>query len=323
MAVLTEADRSEAPLDVPDEIKGRSLSQIAWRRLRQDKLAMAGFVLIVIYVLAAIFAPLICRLLNIDPYTLNQDLVDQFGFPAGKWGGMSWAHPLGVEPLTGRDLLARILYGARVSLTIAFAATALSLIIGTIAGTAAGFRGGWIDTFVSRSMDVLLAFPVLLFSLAFMAIIGFSSQFNSNGWRMVSLVFIIGFFGWAYIGRVLRGQTLSLREKEFVDASRSIGSSQSRILFKELTPNLLPILLVYATLIIPTNILYEAALSFLGVGLIPPDPSWGQMLDDATKYFTVDPAYMIIPGLTLFICVLAFNLFGDGLRDAFDPKANR
>jgi peptide/nickel transport system permease protein len=322
MALLTEPAEAQAPSGTlpPGEIKGRSLSQIAWRRLRSDKLALAGLVVIIIYVLAAIFAPLITNLLGIDPFTFHQDLVDQFGFPSGPWGGVSWQHPLGLEPLTGRDLLARILYGARVSLLIAFLATGLSLVIGTIAGTAAGFKGGWVDTVVSRSMDVLLAFPVLLFSLAFLAIIGFSNNFNTNGWRIIFLVFIIGFFGWAYIGRVLRGQTLSLREKEFVDASRSIGSGQSRILFKELTPYLLPILLVYATLVIPANILYEAALSFLGVGLVPPDPTWGQMLDDATKYFQIDPAYMVIPGMTLFICVLAFNLFGDGLRDAFDPR---
>jgi peptide/nickel transport system permease protein len=203
-------------------------------------------------------------------------------------------------------------------------------VLGVFFGVLAGYRGGWLDTVISRSMDILLAFPVLLFSIALLAVFQQAPQLElgpltltGNTMRLGLLVGLIGFFGWAYIGRVIRGQVISLREKEFIDASRSLGSKDRRILVRELLPNLAAPMLVYATLTIPTNILYEAALSFLGVGVQPPTASWGQMLSEATNYFQVDPMYMIVPGLAIFITVLAFNLFGDGLRDALDPKSSR
>jgi peptide/nickel transport system permease protein len=186
----------------------------------------------------------------------------------------------------------------------------------------AGFVGGWVDSIVSRVMDFLLAFPQLLFSIALVSVLpdtllGFSGRWS----RVLVLIAVIGFFGWPYIGRIVRGQTLSLREREFVEASRSLGARSPRILFREMLPNLAAPILVYTTLIIPTNILTEAALSFLGVGIPPPFPSWGGMLSDALQFYRYDPMFMIIPGAMIFITVLAFNLFGDGLRDALDPKA--
>lgn len=308
-------------------IKGRSLGQIAWSRLRHDKVAMAGFVVIVLVILMAIFAPLICAIFKVDPFSFNTKLLDPTtGLPVGPFSGASRQHPLGIEPINGRDILARIVYGARYSLIIAFAATALSLIVGVLVGIASGYFGGWADTLASRTMDVMLAFPVLLFSIAILVIFSSVDAFaglSGDALRVGLLVVIIGFFGWAYIGRIVRGQVLSLREKEFVEASRSLGAGSNRILYKELLPNLVAPILVYATLTIPTNILAEAALSFLGVGLLPPTPSWGQMLSEATKTFSIDPWYMIVPGMAIFITVLAFNLFGDGLRDAFDPKSTR
>jgi peptide/nickel transport system permease protein len=306
------------------QIAGRSLGQIAWGRLRRDKVAMVGAGMIIFFVLVAIFAPLLCAIFDVDPFTLHTDQLDDLGFPIGPFAGASWDHPLGVEPGIGRDVFARIVYGARYSLTIALLATILTVGLGVIFGIIAGFRGGWLDTFISRGMDILLAFPVLLFSIAFLVIVGQTQWYkDSVTAQVLFLTFVIGFFGWPYIGRIIRGQVLSLREKEFVDAARSIGAPTGRILFKELLPNLLPIILVYATLIIPTNILAEAALSFLSVGLQPPTPTWGQMLSDSISSFQLVPFYMAVPGMAIFLCVLAFNLFGDGLRDAFDPKGTQ
>ena len=321
--VDTAAPTPEAPSDEERVIKGRSLTAIAWGRLRRDKVALAGFGMIIFFVLVAILAPVLCAIFDVDPYTTYTDELDDLGFP-GAWSGASREHPLGVTPSIANDIFARVVYGARFSLIIAVLATLLSVFLGVIFGITAGFRGGWIDTGISRFMDVLLAFPVLLFSIAFLVVAGESDTYkNSTTLQVAYLVFIIGFFGFAYIGRIIRGQVLSLREKEFVDASRSLGASNSRILFKEILPNLLPIILVYATLILPANILAEAALSFLNVGLTPPTPTWGQMLSDASTTFQIDPFYMFVPGMAIFLCVLAFNLFGDGLRDAFDPRAGR
>jgi peptide/nickel transport system permease protein len=309
-------------LEVPPEIAGRSLGQIAWRRLRRDKVAMVGGVFIILLVLTALLAPVICKILGIDPYDFHTDLLDpETTFPPGT-GGISGEHWLGIEPVSGRDILARLLYGARISLAIAILATIVSVVIGVVLGAVAGFFGGKIDTLISRIMDIFLAFPVLLFSIALLFVFGNVQEygpFTGVTVRAGLLVLIIGLFSWAYIGRVMRGQVLSLREKEFIDASRSLGAGNGRLLVKELLPNLMAPILVYTTLTIPTNILTEAALSFLGVGIQEPDPSWGKMLSTAQ----IDPWYMLFPGLAIFITVLAFNLFGDGLRDALDPKSLR
>jgi peptide/nickel transport system permease protein len=229
-----------------------------------------------------------------------------------------------VEPLTGRDMLARIVVGARYSLLIGFLATALAVVIGVVMGVISGYFGGWSDAAIARSMDIFLAFPLLVFAIALVGVIPNSAfGLSGNSLRVALLIFIIGFFAWPYMGRIIRGQTLSLREREFVDAARSMGARGPYILFRELLPNMVGPILVYATLLIPTNILFEAALDYLGVGLIPPTPSWGQMLANAVQqgFWYVDPMYMIIPGMAIFITILAFNLFGDGLRDALDPRS--
>jgi peptide/nickel transport system permease protein len=185
----------------------------------------------------------------------------------------------------------------------------------------AGFYGGWVDSAISRIMDTFLAFPLLLFAISISASLQ-GSAFGLSGLtlRIAVLIFVIGFFSWPYIGRIVRAQTLSLREREFVEASRSLGARGPFILFRELLPNLVAPILVYSTLLIPTNILFEASLSFLGVGIQPPQSSWGGMLTTATDLYQVDPMYMVIPGVAIFITVLAFNLLGDGLRDALDPR---
>ena len=321
---IPDPDALTAEPIAPKEIQGRSLGQIAIGRLKKDKIALAGLFLIIFFVLVAIFAPLLTTWVGVDPFTNYTDQLDDLGFPNGPWSGASREHPFGVEPSIGRDIFARVVYGARYSLIIAILATIVSVTLGMLFGTLAGFRGGFWDTLISRGMDVLLAFPVLLFSIAFLVVIGETEAFRESVVAQISfLVFIIGFFGFPYIGRIIRGQVLSLREKEFVDAAKSLGATNGRILVKELIPNLIPIILVYATLILPTNILAEAALSFLNVGLQPPTPSWGQMLSDAVPTFEIDPFYVFVPGMAIFLCVLAFNLLGDGLRDAFDPRGNR
>jgi ABC-type dipeptide/oligopeptide/nickel transport system permease subunit len=310
----------QAPTISGKVIEGRSLGQIAWMRLRRDKVAMAGGAFVVFLILLAIVGPHLVQ----NPNVFHSNLIDPtYERPIGAFGGISLAHPLGVEPGNGRDLLARIVVGAQYSLLIAFLATVLAVVIGTFFGVVAGYVGGWLDSIIARAMDVFLAFPLLVFALALAGVIPDSAfGLSGNSLRIAVLIFVIGFFAWPYMGRIIRGQTLSLREREFVDAARSLGARSPYILFRELLPNLVAPILVYATLLIPTNILFEAALDYLGVGLYVPTPSWGQMLASAVQngYYSIDPEFMLVPGLTIFITVMAFNLFGDGLRDALDPK---
>ncbi|GAA2730914.1 ABC transporter permease [Actinocorallia aurantiaca] len=329
MAAPIEVSKGEAEARPEDLLKGlgraiegRSLWQIAWLRLKRDRVALGGGIVILLLILAAIVGPWFAA----DPLKYNQDLIDAtYQRPKDGWlhSGISWDHPLGVDPTTGRDMLARILAGARISLLVAAAATLLSVLIGVVLGGLAGYFGGWFDTLISRTMDVFLAFPLLLFAIALVGVVPIDGVMGvkGNGLRVSVLIFVIGFFNWPYIGRIIRGQTLSLREREFVDASRSLGAGHLYIFFREVLPNLVAPIIVYATLLIPTNILFEAALSFLGVGVIPPAPSWGGTLTLAVPTYQNTPLFMIVPGLAIFITVLAFNLLGDGLRDALDPRA--
>jgi peptide/nickel transport system permease protein len=328
-----------APLDVPGSdfeatpeavlagqgdvkaIQGRSLGQIAWMRLKRDKVALAGGLVVIFLILVAIFAPLIAGAFGQDPTQFNSDLIDPSTLVPKGGTGIGADHLFGVEPVNGRDIFSRIIYGARISLLIAFLATLLSVVIGTLLGVTAGYFGGLVDSIISKAMDVFLAFPILVFAIALAGVVP-DSAFGLTGdtLRVSLLIFIIGFFSWPYIGRIIRGQTLSLREREFVDAARSLGARGPYIIFREMLPNLIAPILIYATLLIPTNVIFEASLSFLGVGVRPPTPTWGGMLSDAVRFYTV-PHFMFFPGMAIFITVLAFNLFGDGLRDALDPKA--
>ena len=307
---------------------GLSLRQLAWRRLRRDKAAMFAMWLLVFIFLTALLAPLITSLLGINPYDFDLTALDpaQGSLPAGTFGGASLEHPLGVEPLTGRDILARLLYGARVSLFISGTAVLIIAIVGTTIGIIAGYKTGWIDTIIGRSTDLLLAFPFLLMLIALSPVltqrleaIGLSSE-NA---RIAYLIIVFAFFGWPYLARLIRGQVLSLREREFVEAAVANGAPTRRILFKEILPNLWAPIIVYVTISLPTLIAAEAALAYLGVGVIEPTPSWGKMLADSVRYFAVVPTYLFIPGTALFIVVYAFNVFGDAVRDALDPRTGR
>jgi ABC-type dipeptide/oligopeptide/nickel transport system permease subunit len=307
------------------KIEGRSLGQIAWMRLKRDKVAMGGGIVIVVLVAVAIIGPHFVQ----DPNVYHAQLINPaISRPNGSWGGISLAHPLGVEPQTGRDMLARTVIGAQYSLLIGFLATLLAVVIGVFFGLVSGYFGGWVDSVIARSMDVFLAFPLLVFAIAIVGVMPTTATIgpvtlSGNALRVWLLTFVIGFFAWPYMGRIIRGQVLSLREREFVDAARSLGARGPYIMVRELLPNLVGPILVYSTLLIPTNILFEAALDFLGVGLVPPTPSWGQMLSNAVTqgFYYIDPMYMIIPGAAIFVTVMAFNLFGDGLRDALDPRS--
>ncbi|MET9801297.1 ABC transporter permease [Streptomyces sp. NPDC006368] len=305
------------------QIEGRSLGRIAWNRFKRDRMAVTGGVVVILLVLVAVLSRPLQAMLGLDPNAFQQDLVDpNTSLPKGGFGGMSWDHPLGVDPKFGRDILARILEGSWVSLVVAFGATVLSNVIGVVLGLVAGYYGGRVDTVISRLMDTFLAFPLLLFAIAISATLQ-GGAFGLEGLplHISVLIFVIGFFNWPYMARIVRGQTLALREREFIDASRGMGARGPYILFRELLPNLVGPITVYATLLIPTNIIFEASLSFLGVGIQPPQASWGGMLREAVAFFEVDPQFMLVPGLAIFITVLAFNLLGDGLRDALDPRS--
>lgn len=318
-----EPDEAAAPL-AGKVIEGRSLGRIAWTRLKRDKVAMVGGFIVILLIVMAMFAPLIVKWIGYDPNAFHPEMIDpntqspRSTFPFGAFDSKHW---FGVDLPFGRDIFSRVVLGSRISLLIAFLATLLSVFIGATLGVVAGFFGGWIDTVISRAMDVFLAFPILVFAIAVAGVVP-DNAFGLKGdaLRIVLLIFVIGFFNWAYIARIVRGQTLSLREREFVDASRSLGARNGYIIVREMLPNLVAPILVYSTLLIPSNILFEAALSFLGVGVRPPTPTWGGMLSEAVRYYTT-PHFMFWPGMAIFVTVLAFNLFGDGLRDALDPKS--
>jgi ABC-type dipeptide/oligopeptide/nickel transport system permease subunit len=307
-------------LDMGGEIAARSPLQLFWRRLRQDRVALASMAFIVFIIVLAIAAPLLVELLGLPgPYVQNANLTDAFGAPLGPSG----AHPFGVDQL-GRDVMSRVIYGTRVSLEVGIIGTAVATIIGVVVGVLAGFYRGWVDMLLSRVIDVVLSVPVLLLGLgigAACAVRGCLSGTIQPGLGVV--IFLIALVNWTYVARIVRGLVLSMREREFVEASRALGASDGRIMFREILPNLVAPIIVYSSLLIPANILLEAALSYLGVGIRPPTASWGQMIADATPIFNTAWWYMTFPGIALLLTVLAFNLLGDGLQDALNPRAAR
>ncbi len=365
------------------EIAARSPLALFWRRLRQDKVALTALAFIVLLVFVAIFAGVIVKIFGAHPPNAqNSNALDEFGSAAAPGG----KYLLGTDAL-GRDVFSRTLYGARISMEVALIATTLIVVIGVTLGMIAGYYRGAVDTFLSRSMDVVLAFPVLLLALglgaacsikgclsasavgrdlliagavvlvltvglaalrrgglksvtgadwalrlapgalivlvALVLLLGLSADATIIQPGLPVVIFVITLAGWPYIARIIRGQVLSLREKEFVEAARSLGASDSRIIFRHILPNLVAPIIVYTTLLIPTNVLFEAALSFLGVGVQPPTASWGAMLADASSIFDTAWWYMTFPGIALLLTVLAFNLVGDGLQDALNPRTGR
>jgi peptide/nickel transport system permease protein len=318
-----EAEPTQADVAVaPGEIASKSPRELFWTRLKQDKLAFVGFAFIILLVVLALAAPVIAKLVGHGPNELFQrEMTDEFGLPKGPnedfWFGADSA---------GRDAFVRVIYGARTSLLVAVVATGIATFIGVTLGVLAGFFGGVVDTIVSRTIDVILSMPLLLFAIGIVAACSSTKEGCLGGLVKPGLslvIFVIALFSWPYIARIVRGQTLSIREKEFVESARSLGAGNTRIMFREVLPNLGAPIIVYATLIIPNNILFEAALSFLGLGVPQRIPSWGRMLSDGAQVFEVAWWLMVFPGIFLLFTTLAFNLLGDGLRDALDPRTGR
>jgi peptide/nickel transport system permease protein len=307
-------------LDTGAEIAARSPTQLFWRRFRRDRVAIVSLGFIVFLIVIAFAAPLVVDILGLPgPNTQNLNLTDSFGSPLGPSAG----HPFGVDQL-GQDVMSRVIYGTRVSLEVGIIGTTIATFIGVVAGTLAGFYRGWIDMLISRTLDVFFSIPLLLLGLgigAACAVRGCAGNLIHPG--LSTIIFLISFATWPTIARLVRGLVLSLREREFVDASRALGASNTRIMFREILPNLTAPVIVYASLQIPTNILLEASLSYLGVGINPPTASWGKMVAEAAPNFTTAWWYMVFPGAALLLTVLAFNLLGDGLRDALNPRNAR
>ena len=291
-------------------IEGRTPLQLAWARLKKDRVSIACLVVIILLVLVAVFANQLTDLIGHPP---NEQYRDKGLAPNGLPVGPGGFFLLGGDDV-GRDILSRIIHGTRVSLLVGVVATALAVLIGVAVGTTAGYFGGRVDTVLSRTMDVFLSFPFLLFAISLVSVFSPSVRIS---------IFVIAFFTWANVGRIVRGQVLSIREKEYVEAARSLGAGDLRIMVVDVLPNLIAPILVYSTLLIPTAIVFEATLSFLGLGVPIPTPTWGNMISESQGTYLQAPGFLIFPSLALFITTLAFNLLGDGLRDALDPRAAR
>ncbi|MDE3202945.1 MAG: ABC transporter permease [Acidobacteriota bacterium] len=310
--VAGDAPSSEPDGEVAQQIQGRSTWQLAWARLRRDKAAVASAIVIVLIILFAIFAPLVASITGHGP---NQQFrttgLDTFGLPVAP----NHTFLLGTDD-QGRDILVRIAYGARISLFVGVVATLSTVAIGAVLGLASGYLGGLVDTVIARIIDLVLSLPYLLFAISLVSIEGPSLQI---------VIIVIAVFGWAAVARIVRGQVLSIREKEYIEAARSLGASSWRIMFVDVLPNVTAQLIVYATLLIPVSIVAEASLSFLGLGIPPPTADWGQMLAEVDNQDLYQQAwwFLVFPGVALVITTLAFNILGDGVRDALDPRFER
>jgi len=301
-------------------IEGRSPWVLAWRRLRRDRAAMISLVVIGLIVAMAVFAPVIAAILGHGVYQQFRGPNPPIGLTAtGQPIGPNSTFLLGTDD-QGRDILVRIAYGARISLFVGVVATAVTVLGGLVIGLAAGYFGGIVDSVLARFMDWLLAIPFLLLAISLISVV----QIHPIGPIKPGLpvvIIVLGFCGWAGIGRIVRGQVLSIREKEYVEAARALGAGPWRIMFVDILPNLLAPLIVYSTLLIPATIVGEASLSFLGVGILPPTADWGAMISSAQSLYLYGTWwYLLFPSLALLITTLAFNIFGDGVRDAFDPR---
>jgi peptide/nickel transport system permease protein len=312
----TEDATEETGLVDGKQVTARSPLQLFWRRFRRDRVAILAAGFVVLACLIAIFAPLIVKIAGApDPNVQNPDLLDDFGSPSGPTAE-NW---LGVDQ-RGRDIFSRVTYGARISLEVAFISTAIIVVVGVVMGLIAGYYRGIVDSILTRAMDVMLAFPVLLLAIGLGVACADGCLGGAIEPGLTVVVTVIALSLWPYMARIVRGQVLSLREKEFVEAAKSLGASNRRIIFREILPNLVAPIIVYGTILIPQVILFEAALSFLGIGIQPGTPSWGSMISDAVGVFDIAWWFMTFPGLALLLTVLAFNLVGDGLQDALNPR---
>ncbi len=327
--VPEDAPVTAGPQAAP-ELVGRSPRQLAWMRFKRDKTGIICAFVVAFFILIALFAPVITAITGKDPYKLygqDDNLLNSYGLPLKPNGGIDAQHWFGIEPNLGRDVFALLLYGIRTSLGIALCVTIVSVIFGVAVGLFQGYMGGRTDYFIGRFSDLMMSFPQQLFFIAFtpviVAIFVAPSEQEPTYLRFVALVLVQFVLGWMSLGRLVRAQVLSLREREYIEAARLTGASAGRIIRKELLPNIWSTVLVQATLLLPVNVTAEAGLSFLGVGMRPPTPDWGLMFQDAAQYYQSDITYMFFPGIAMVIFVVAFNLLGDSVRDALDPKTIR
>ncbi|MFG3013277.1 ABC transporter permease [Streptomyces cinerochromogenes] len=311
---LAAVETAGTDLSVPAASGARQF----WRRLRAQRAALVAAAVVALLVLVALAAPLLTALEGQDPTTYHPTLIDSArgGVPIGSFGGVSADHWLGVEPQTGRDMFARLVYGARVSLGVSLGATLVQVVLGVAMGVAAGLGNRWVDLVLSRVTDIFISMPLMIMALALLAIVPGSFP------RPVLVALIIALVsGWATTAKMVRAQTLALKNLDYVAASRLSGWSTWHTAVRELLPGLAAPVITYAALLIPANISAEAALSFLGVGVKPPTPSWGQMLTSADVWYQAAPQYLLLPALALFVTVVAMTVLGDGVRVALDPRA--
>ena len=309
------------------EIVQRTPKQIAWGRFKRNKVGVYAAIATTFFLACSILAPLITRAFGVDNQTIYTGVLNEFAMPIGKWGGISWQHPLGLEPGVGRDVFALLLYGSQLSFLVAFISTFAAIGIGMIVGIATGYFKGKVDATVGRFADFLLSFPgtfmIIALSLPLVQRVESIGIAHDNAARILVLVIFLVFFGWTGFYRLIRSQAISLRERDFVMAAQAMGASSWRIIIKELLPNLWPTAIVFISLSLPGYIAAEATFSFLGVGVQPPASTFGLVLSDAVGYWRDDPAYLLIPSGILIAIVLSLNLLGDAIRDALDPKAGR
>lgn len=303
----------------------RTPRQIAWARFKRNKAGVVSGYVALFFIVAAFAAPLITKVLGLENGQTYPEAIDDQSFPIGKFGGMSLAHPLGVEPGAGRDLLTMLLYGSRISFSVAIITTISSIGLGMLIGLTVGYFRGKVDAVVGRFSDFLLSFPstfmIIALSLPLVQRVEALGIAKDNGARIIVLVIFFVFFGWMGFARLIRSQAMSLRERDFVMAAQAAGASSRRIIIKEMLPNLWPTAIVFSSLSLPGYLTAEAVFSFLGVGVQAPASTWGLVLSDAISFWRQDPAYLVIPSIMLVIVVLSLNLLGDAVRDALDPKA--
>jgi peptide/nickel transport system permease protein len=328
--VPEDATANSSGSKIAPELVGRSPRQLAWLRFKRDRTGIICAVIVGIFVLIAIFAPVITSLTGKDPYKLygqDDNLLNSYGYPIKPNGGIDGSHWFGIEPGLGRDIFALLMYGIRTSLGIALCVTILSVVAGVAVGLIQGYLGGRTDYFVGRFSDLMMSFPQQLFFIAFTPVIAAvfvkPGDQESTTIRFLALVIVQFLLGWMSLGRLVRAQVLSLREREYIEAAKLSGASSWRIIRKELLPNVWSTILVQSTLLLPVNVTAEAGLSFLGVGMQNPTPDWGLMFQDAAQFYQSDITYMFFPGIAMAVFVIAFNLLGDSVRDALDPKTIR
>ncbi|GLZ81087.1 peptide ABC transporter permease [Actinorhabdospora filicis] len=324
VAVMAEIPEAEARKFV-----GLSPGKLAWRRLKRDKVAFWSFVTVVVMFVVAYGAPLISLLYGKDYTTMNSDLLDAYGRPLGYLNGVSGEHWLGIQIGTGRDVFMQMIYGMRTSMTISFVSAVGAIFFGVVVGIIAGYFGGWIDAIISWFIDFMLSFPFLIFAMAAVPIFAnvvVGEAKEVPGWINASfLIMVFLIFGWTGTARLVRGQVIGLREREFVEAARASGAGPMHIIFRQLLPNVWAPILVSFSMAVPAFIAAEAALSFLGIGVLEPTPDLGRLVGQAVATMQLDGMwmYLLVTGGAVFLLVLAFNLFGDALRDALDPKSSR